>query len=142
MSKLTLPDNHPYEAGRTCTACGEFKSADNYTLEKDTRAFGGIAMRSKCKPCNEFIKYKAFIKRRYGITYQEYCDMLDAQKGRCAICESFDAQNNRTYGKLFIDHCHTTGKVRGLLCSKCNHALGQLNDDVDLFKKAIEYLTK
>ena len=141
MSKLTLPEDHPYIAGRTCTSCGEFKSAEHYTLERDSRAFGGIAMRSKCKPCNEFIKYKAFIKRRYGITYQEYCDMLDSQQGKCAICESADSQNERTYGKLFIDHCHETGKVRGLLCSKCNHALGHLNDDIRLLKKAIEYLS-
>lgn len=142
MPNLVLPDNHPYSAGRTCTTCGEFKSAEYYTLNRDTRSFGGISMRSKCKPCEELRKWKSDMKRRYGITYQEYCDMLDAQNGRCAICESEDAQSSRTYGKLFIDHCHTTGKVRGLLCSKCNHALGQLNDDVGLLNKAIAYLTK
>jgi len=141
MSKLKLPQDHPYIKGRTCTSCGEYKSVEYFSLEKDKRSVGGITIRSKCKPCNEFIKYKAFMKRRYGITYQEYCDLIDHQNGKCAICEASDAQNNRTSGRLFIDHCHTTGKVRGLLCSKCNHAIGQLNDDIELLKKAIKYLT-
>lgn len=98
-------------------------------------------MRSKCKPCNEHIKWKSFIQRTYGITADEYYDILKDQNNKCAICESENVSNSRiSSGKLFIDHCHETGKVRGLLCSKCNHAIGQLNDDVDLLQKAIVYL--
>lgn len=140
MPTIALPHNHPYSEGRACTTCGEFKSADQYTLNRDKRSFGGVSMRSKCKACEELRKWKSDIKRRYGITYKDYCHLLDKQKGLCAICGSKDAQNSRTYGKLFIDHCHTTGKVRGLLCSKCNHALGQFNDDISLLLKAVEYL--
>jgi len=142
MSKLLLPEDHPYTAGRNCTTCSEFKTAEHYTLERDTRASTGVAMRTKCKPCNEHIKWKSHIKRTYGISYEEYCDMLDRQKGCCAICKSPDAQNSRTYGKLFIDHCHSTQKVRGLLCSKCNHAVGLFNDNAELLKTAINYLSK
>ena len=99
-------------------------------------------MRSKCKPCNEHIKWKSFIQRTYGITAEDYYDMLVAQNNKCAICESEEVNNSRvSSGKLFIDHCHTSGKVRGLLCSKCNHSIGLLNDDVDLLRKAINYLT-
>lgn len=100
-------------------------------------------MRSKCKPCNEHIKWKAFIQRTYGITADEYYDILKDQDGKCSICESKNVNSSRvSSGKLFIDHCHDTGKVRGLLCHKCNYAIGMLNDDVDLLQKAIVYLNK
>lgn len=100
-------------------------------------------MRSKCKPCNEHVKWKSFIKRTYGITYKDYYKLLDDQGNKCAICNSVGVNNSRiTSGKLFIDHCHATGKIRGLLCSKCNHGIGLLNDDVDLLHKAINYLNK
>lgn len=129
-----------YTHGRTCSTCKEHKSADQYTLEKDVRCVGGIAMRSTCRPCTEFRKYKAFMKKRYGITYEEYEKLLKEQNNKCAICGSEDAQSIRTSGKLFIDHCHTTNRVRGLLCSKCNYALGQFNDNVSLLQSAINYL--
>ena len=138
-----LPSDHPYINGRHCTSCGVFKLAIEYTLENDDRCIGGVAMRSKCKPCNEHVKWKSFIQRTYGITAEDYYDMLSSQNGQCAVCKSEEVKNSRiSSGKLFIDHCHDTGKVRGLLCSKCNHAIGLLNDDVDLLRKAIDYLNK
>lgn len=140
---LQLPENHIYKDGRHCTSCGVFKLASDFTLEKDSRSVGGISMRSQCRPCREHIKWKSFIIRTYGITAEEYYDMLAAQDNKCALCNSEEVNNSRiTSGKLFIDHCHDTGKVRGLLCSKCNHAIGLLNDDVNLLYKAIEYLNK
>ena len=143
MTLLKLPHDHPHINGRHCTACGEFKLANCYTLERDIRYVGGVAMRAKCKPCNEHIKWKSFIQRTYGITAEDYYNMLADQDGKCSICESEEVNNSRiSSGKLFIDHCHDTGKVRGLLCSKCNHAIGLLNDDVDLLQKAIVYLNK
>ena len=100
-------------------------------------------MRSKCRPCNEHRKWKTFIVRTYGITAEDYYNMLAAQNNKCAVCESEEVNNSRvSSGKLFIDHCHDTGKVRGLLCSKCNHGIGLLNDDTALLQKAIEYLNK
>jgi len=138
--KLTLPKDHPHAKGRTCTECGEFKAAKEYQIERDVRSFGGVTMRSKCRPCNEFRKYKGFIKRAYGITWEDYCGMLDAQGGVCAICKDPDSGNIRTSGKLFVDHCHSTNKVRGLLCSRCNHGLGHFRDDLQLLVNAMSYL--
>lgn len=143
MTLLKLPQGHPHINGRHCTTCGEFKPASCYTLEQDVRCVGGVAMRSKCKPCNEHIKWKSFIQRTYGITADKYYDILKEQDNKCAICESENVNSSRiSSGKLFIDHCHDTGKVRGLLCFKCNYGIGQLNDDVDLLQKAIVYLNK
>ena len=139
---LQLPEDHPHKEGRICSTCGEFKLASEFRLEKDIRWVGGVAMRSKCRPCDEFRKYKSDIKRRYGITWEDYERMLANQDGKCAICNHENANNKRTYGRLFIDHDHETGKVRGLLCSRCNHALGQFDDDIERLRSAIEYLTK
>lgn len=136
--KLKLPEDHPYKEGRTCTTCNTFKAACQFRIEKDSRAKGGISMRSKCKQCDEARKYKAHIKRTYGITFEDYEQMFDNQKGCCKICNS-RISNSRT-GRLFVDHCHKTGTVRGLLCSSCNHGLGLFKDSPTLLKKAIAYL--
>jgi hypothetical protein len=143
INTLQLPENHTYKDGRHCTSCGVFKLANDFSLEKDSRSVGGISMRSQCRPCREHIKWKSFIIRTYGITAEDYYNMLANQDNKCALCGSEEVNNSRiTSGKLFIDHCHDTGKVRGLLCSKCNHAIGLLNDDIDLLRKAITYLNK
>jgi len=70
----------------------------------------------------------------YGLTLEDYDAMMERQNGVCAICST------RTKGNLHIDHNHQTNEVRGLLCGKCNRAIGLLNDDVSLFTKAITYL--
>ena len=66
------------------------------------------------------------IKSRYGITLDEYAAMLEKQGGKCAVCGELPGDNVRAHwgGKLCIDHCHDTGKVRGLLCNDCNLAVG------------------
>ena len=138
---IEIPKNHPYEKGRVCTTCNQFKLPDQFSLSRDKRSFGGVSMRSKCKPCNEFRKYKRFIQKTYGISYTEYEELLKEQSYKCALCKS-DTTNNKRAERLFIDHCHKTGNVRGLLCSKCNHALGLFNDDTRLLLEAIEYLNR
>lgn len=141
MTKLKLSEDHPYFLGRVCTTCKTFKPASDYRLERDKRAVNGIAMRSKCSVCHEERKYKAFLKLRYNITHDDYLALEAKQKGCCAICKSSFSNNSRT-NRLFVDHCHSSGKVRGLLCSKCNHALGLFNDDINLLSKAISYLSE
>jgi hypothetical protein len=63
--------------------------------------------------------------------------MLEAQGGRCAICRS-DKPGGR--GRFAVDHCHSSGRVRGLLCVACNAGLGQFRDDPDLLRAAVAYL--
>lgn len=78
--------------------------------------------------------------RRYGMTPEDYDRMLLEQNGTCAIC-SRTAEQER-YKRLNIDHCHETGKVRGLLCTPCNHAIGVLGDTAEHVKKAVAYLER
>jgi hypothetical protein len=79
------------------------------------------------------------IRNQYGITLAEYNTMLEAQDYKCAICGNEDEVEGR---RLAIDHCHTTGKVRGLLCGKCNRGLGLFYDNEELLQSAIKYLNK
>jgi len=81
------------------------------------------------------------MKRAYGLGFKEYEQMLFNQNGVCAIC-SGEPPKNQHKTRLNIDHCHTTGKIRGLLCDACNRAIGLLKDSPDLLNKAISYLAR
>jgi hypothetical protein len=76
------------------------------------------------------------LKKNYGINIDQYNDMLKKQKNKCLICHNEFKPMKNTH----VDHNHTTGKVRGLLCTKCNSALGYFNDDINILKEAIKYL--
>ncbi len=78
------------------------------------------------------------LKKKYDLTPEEYEAMLEKQGGVCAICKSEERSGNRV--RLAVDHNHKTGKVRGLLCSGCNTALGQFNEDLPRMKAALAYL--
>jgi hypothetical protein len=75
------------------------------------------------------------LRRTFGLTLEEYEQLLAAQGGRCAICRSEPGKIS-----LHVDHDHETGKVRGLLCFRCNGGAGQFKEDVELLARAIDYL--
>ena len=79
------------------------------------------------------------LKSSFGITIDDYFDMLGSQDGGCAIC---GVKNNGRYDYFSVDHCHTSLDVRGLLCTPCNTALGGFKDDIAILKNAIKYLEK
>lgn len=81
--------------------------------------------------------YIRSLKREYNITPEEYNTLFINQKGCCAICGRHQSELKQ---KLFVDHDHNTNAVRGLLCIKCNFALGYMNDDTALLESAIKYL--
>lgn len=82
------------------------------------------------------VQRRASLKKLYGLTESAYDDLLRAQAGVCAICRTVCGTGRR----LAVDHCHVTGRVRGLLCSNCNQALGKMRDDVELLQRAVHYL--
>ena len=82
------------------------------------------------------VKYRrTYVLRQHGITPEQYDLMLALQNGVCAICRKTPER-----GLLYVDHCHRTGKVRGLLCMKCNSALGLYEDDPNRTEAATAYL--
>lgn len=95
------------------------------------------------KPCKERGHRDRYLLRNYAITIETFEAMLAEQGGVCAMClkEGFVMADHHKE-KLVVDHCHTNGKVRGLLCHNCNRALGLLQDDAATLLRAVEYLKK
>jgi len=77
------------------------------------------------------------LKSKYNLTSEQFLDMYYTQKGCCAICGINESELKYSLG---VDHCHKTKKVRGLLCNKCNTALGYMNDDVEAVLNMAAYL--
>ena len=76
------------------------------------------------------------LKRKYGLTVEEYEMMLNEQEGVCAICRKPPTKDRR----LAVDHCHKAGHIRGLLCTRCNVALGLFDEDAGRVLRAYDYL--
>lgn len=81
--------------------------------------------------------YLSKIKTKFGIVKEDYNELIINQNNSCAICFRKD-----DYQRIGVDHNHKTGKVRGILCARCNTGIGLLQDDIDLLKEAIRYLEK
>jgi len=80
---------------------------------------------------------------KYNLTVDEYNSMLASQGGACAICGNPETKTRQgKVMRLCVDHCHSSGRVRGLLCNNCNRALGLLRDDADVLRKAVGYLER
>lgn len=134
-------------SNKVCPKCGIEKPITAFASRKDRP--NGLGIRSKCKECSNKIsqayrdKNPGYTRERnlktlYGITHNDYLNMLEAQKGRCAICGT-DTPGGK--GTFHVDHCHLTGKVRGLLCGNCNRGIGYLKDSVSNLASAIFYLS-
>lgn len=77
---------------------------------------------------------KSHLKRKYGLTLEDFDALLASQGGGCAICGKLDVDH--------VDHDHRTGRVRGILCFRCNVAIGQMDDDCDRLIAAMAYLDR
>lgn len=144
---------------KKCTKCESVKILSEYTSDKRTKD----GKRAYCRKCSQDYddfwrknfpdkkkeksslwyrnggkekSWKNQIKYRYGVTLEIYEEMLLKQNGVCAICKQ------KPHGKLNIDHDHTNGDVRGLLCGNCNRAIGLLKEDFTIAKNAVDYLSK
>ncbi len=151
---------------RTCRDCQQVKEVSSFSKAKGNK--DGIS--NSCKSCrsahNKAMRIKdpeKFKKRsadyykknrnkviartrnyailnKYGITSEQYDQMLQDQGGVCAVCQKDQSYRERT--NLYVDHYHQSGEIRGLLCQKCNTGIGMLGDDLDSLLKAVSYLEK
>jgi hypothetical protein len=127
----------------------EFRAKQNTAVRKrraedsEFREKQNTAVRKRYAEDPEFrAKRKAAQRKRrlstkYGLTVEEHAQMLSVQGGACLICRRSPRGRQKA---LCVDHCHSTGKVRGLLCSSCNSALGLLKEDVDRMQSMIRYV--
>lgn len=131
---------------KRCSTCKETKPREAFGKDKSK----SLGLKARCKPCDvSFMrqfrqdptakrKRKDYdLRTKYGITIQDYDRMLVEQDNNCAICNEFEPIERNP---LAVDHCHSTGKVRGLLCSNCNTAIGKFKENRDLLIAAVQYL--
>jgi hypothetical protein len=129
---------------KRCTKCGEDKELNEFPNER--RSSDGVAAR--CKSCASVYQktwrehkggnlYDRTI--RYGISPEEYEELLEEQLNSCACCGS---SNPKRKAGFVVDHDHNTGRIRGLLCHNCNIGIGLLGDSLDGLELAFNYLRK
>lgn len=128
---------------KTCSKCEQVKPLTEY-YRHPTGSDGHAAV---CKPCKrgyEKNKYDPLVRRErtlkegYDMSLSDYDRLLDEQGNCCAICGT-DSPGH-TSGRFVVDHDHSSGDVRGLLCCSCNLMLGKAHDNVAILKSAINYL--
>lgn len=130
---------------KRCSKCGKKKPLDHFFNRKAAK--DGKA--SCCKTCAKGMRerlvesrpyYQVHMQRqrKYGVSQEQYEEMLRQQGGRCAICRSKSPGRNSVF--FCIDHDHETGRVRGLLCRRCNMGLGYFGDKLKLLRRAVRYL--
>jgi len=146
---------------KECKKCHQILGLDNFIKHKGMKD----GLRNACRSCEASYRHEYYklnknkicaysrkwhkenpravksskLKQAYGMTVEEYDKMVLDQDNRCKICGS-ENTNNKTQTRLCVDHCHTTGKIRGLLCDNCNKSLGLMRDDPEVLKKALDYL--
>lgn len=120
--------------------CKDCKRENVYKWREANKDKYNADMRAYQK-ANPEMRYGVEIKRRYGCTLEEYNKKLIEQEGKCDICGCLHNPADKK-GRLYVDHCHKSRRVRALLCKHCNSMLGYAKDDVDTLSLAIEYLKK
>ena len=119
----------PSGLSRRCASCKNETQKEYYQANKE-----------KFKEYNEANKEKkkeSHLRNTFGITMDEYDLNLELQDNACKICKVDASEFTK---KLAVDHCHTTGEVRGLLCVSCNQGLGHFRDNIEFLEEAIGYL--
>lgn len=132
---LTTPSFAP----RPCKKCGVLKPIEQFAKHNKVKTGYGVL----CLICeNERCRAKTYLKQ-FNISVKQYDELLLKQSGGCAICGVIASflENGRSK-RLAVDHCHTTGQVRGLLCENCNRGLGLFKDEPERLKAAIVYLSE
>lgn len=128
----------------TCKLCMRERSLQRYQdpeVRRKSRESG-----ARWRERNPDADADKTLRRKYGITLVDYNKLFEAQGGVCALCKKGETTKRMKKGegreRLAVDHCHDTGRVRGLLCFKCNTAIGSLGDTEEDAQKVVEYLNK
>jgi ribosomal protein S14 len=126
---------------KLCNRCGRTQPYTEYVKSNSSKD----GHQSYCRDC----KLEQGLIRKYGLTIQTRQELLDSQGGSCPICNSElkmpskgNHRNSEVVGRHYavVDHCHDTGRTRGILCGKCNLMLGKAEDNIEYLKSAIKYL--
>jgi hypothetical protein len=116
---------------KTCLRCKQRLPSEAFVHNKTCKD----GLNGWCRACSK----DSALQAKYHISLQEYTELLIRQNGCCAICGTSDPKGPTS--QFVVDHCHHTGKIRGLLCNHCNTGLGKLGDTIESLNKAIRYLS-
>lgn len=116
---------------KLCLDCGKIKPLFEFGVRSGGRKFS----RSRCLSCDNEVD----LQRRFGITFSDYDKIFKKQNGKCKICGNKEI-GHKLQGRFCVDHDHSTGKIRGLLCYRCNLLLGNAKDNIEILASAIQYL--
>ena len=119
---------------KQCIKCGEQKPLSEFQKREDIKS----GYRGTCNTCRSIYNSMRHRKIKYSIAQDEFEKILKNQKFCCDICKKELVKGHGTH----VDHCHSTGKIRGILCNPCNRALGYFKDSTQSLKSAILYLDK
>ena len=120
-----------------CLECYRAYNRDRHRAKRES----GWSPKAPSKPKKQYPYTKSPKDRRkdtlarHGLSLEDFENLQQYQGGKCGVCKESPLGKH-----LFVDHCHKSGAVRGLLCQKCNSGIGFLNDSVDLLLSAVEYL--
>lgn len=126
-AKVAEYRSRPETKEKVKAATKRYRSTDEYKQKK-------VLYRSMQKHKDK--RRDTNLRQKFGITLEDYNNMLTSQNGVCAICGQLDGKRS-----LAVDHCHKTGKVRGLLCRRCNVSIGLLEDNTIFLLNAVRYLS-
>lgn len=118
-----------------CVTCNKILPIEQFAKYNKLKT----GYRTICIECKKKRDRKSVLRFKYNLTFEQFDNMLVKQEYKCKICNyllDFSFKNK----KVHIDHCHTTGKVRGILCGPCNAGLGMLKENINILKNAITYL--
>ncbi len=120
---------------KVCKDCGKSK------CQKEFRRIsrGKETTTTRCKECRSYFEFVRGLKRNYGITPEMYNELLTKQNNSCACCGTHESNFKR---RLHVDHNHTTGHVRALLCTLCNPLVGFAKENIERLEMTIAYLNK
>lgn len=137
----TIPQGSRPEVGpkreteRFCTQCRQTKPIEQFDRYK-----GGRLIRKQCQSCVRTRRHWWLLAQRYGVTKDQFVQLLEKQNGQCAICGG--SMTTVRFKRPSVDHCHKTGKVRGLLCHGCNTGIGMMKESPIRMRAAAEYLER
>ena len=140
MEKERIRSRERMKSGRS-TPEGRAKSNEYHKRWREKNQDKVKASLGKYNEANRVKRLRSYssssFKKRYGITIDQRDELFASQRFACAAC---GITTNPSKKFWHIDHCHTTGRVRGILCANCNIALGQVSDNIDHLRKLITYL--
>ena len=139
--RINISDEFLAEQGHTRESYDQLTKSGQWSVRNREKHYT-ISKKHRAENSEQYSKKRREygLSKSYGITEEDYSNILESQNGCCAICNT-DKPTGK-WNVFVVDHNHDTGEVRGLLCNKCNRGIGYLKDSPDILRNALDYILK